>query len=146
MATLAANSPRQFDLSYPRPINDIPVIADDVIYEGAFVGESSSAGTARPLQGGDVFLGVALRKAYNAGGSAGDVDVLVATSGVIGPIAVVDLNSIDNLGDKVYATDDDTLDLGSTGGTLIGKVLRVVDASAGTAMVLFEAPVHDVAT
>ena len=59
MTTLAANSPRAYQLAERE---DYPVIATDIIYEGAAVGENAS-GYARPLAAGDAFLGFAIRQA-----------------------------------------------------------------------------------
>lgn len=138
MATLAANSPRNFDLGVARIVNDHPVIADDIIYEGAFVGDNAS-GLARPLAAGDPFLGLASRQANNAGGAASAVDVQVYSQALIGPIAVVGFDNQNKIGDAVYASDDDTLTLTQGSNTLVGKIFRAEDVSATTAMVFIQA-------
>ena len=79
MATLSADKPRYYQTGEHE---EYPVIASDVIYEGAAVGENGS-GYARPLQAGDVFLGFALETADNSDGSAGDIRVRVQAKGRI---------------------------------------------------------------
>ncbi|NCS83375.1 MAG: cytoplasmic protein, partial [Cyanobacteria bacterium] len=58
MTTLAKDQSRDFQQG---EINDTPVIATDIIYEGAAVGDNGS-GYARPLVAGDPFLGFAACK------------------------------------------------------------------------------------
>ena len=85
MTTLAS------DVQRPRlgTINEVPVIAGDIIYEGAAVGDNGS-GYARPLQAGDYFYGFAEQNADNAAGAAGDVKVRVRTQGAVQvPISVL---------------------------------------------------------
>jgi hypothetical protein len=133
MTTLAANKIRTFaDGNF----EEYPVVADDIIYQGAAVGEDD-AGRARPLQAGDVFLGFADVKADNAGGAAGEVTVLVKKRGnvhlpVTGAAAVT-------VNDRpaVYAADDDTFTLTSTSNSLIGYVSRFL--SSGQCVVEFDA-------
>jgi len=58
MATLAVDTPRDYETGVEAVYNHVPVIADDIIYAGAAVGDNAS-GYARPLQAGDPFLGFA---------------------------------------------------------------------------------------
>lgn len=135
MTTLAANKKRVYEFNADPIYNDVPMIASDVIYEGAAVGESSSSGNARPLEGGDNFLGFATAKADNASGSAGDVNVRVRSRGIV-KLSVTGVSADDDLGATVYATDDDTFTLTASGGSSIGKVHRWI--SGTTCMVAFE--------
>ena len=73
MTTLAVNKPRVYELG---DINEFPVIASDIIYEGAAVGDNGS-GYARPLVAGDPFRGFAERNADNSAGNAGTINVRV---------------------------------------------------------------------
>jgi hypothetical protein len=66
MTTLAANKPRAFEGGNR---NSFPVIAADIIYEGAAVGLVDGTGHARPLAAGDRFAGFAERKADNSAGA-----------------------------------------------------------------------------
>jgi len=132
MTTLAANKPRPFEIGSR---NEIPVIASDIIYEGAAVGVVDATGHARPLNAADRFAGFAEAKADNAAGSAADINVKVIESGKIE--LSVSGAVITDLGQPVYATDDDTFTFVPTGGAFIGFVHRFV--SSGVAVVAFDA-------
>jgi hypothetical protein len=67
MTTLAANKSRAFEGG---DRNEIPVIATDIIYEGAAVGVVPASGHARPLAAGDRFAGFAEEQADNSAGGA----------------------------------------------------------------------------
>lgn len=125
MTTLAQDAQRPFELG---TINELPVIAGDIIYEGAAVGLDGN-GYARPLQGGDTFAGFAETQADNSNGSAGDTHVRVRTQGSV-EIAVDSLVMAD-IGAAVYASDDDTFTKTDTGNSFIGRVSRVVSAGVG---------------
>lgn len=132
MSTLAQNKVRDFEEG---SMNDLPVIANDIIYEGAAVGENGS-GYFRPLAAGDNFAGFATRKVDNTGGSAGDKNVNVKQRGRI-QLAVTGVAAVTDEGSTVYASDDDTFTLSSTGNSAIGKIVRWV--SSTTCIVEFEA-------
>ena len=134
MATLSANTSRAYAVDVDGLETDHGVIASDIIYEGAAVGNSS--GRARPLVAADSFLGFALRKADNSSGSAGDVSVRVAQQGVV-ELAITGVTGVGDLHSSVYASDDDTFTLTSTGNTSIGKVIRYI--SGTTCDVFFQA-------
>lgn len=132
MTTLAANKPRDFEQG---DINELPMIAADIIYEGAAVGDNGS-GLARPLVAADPFLGIAIRTADNSAGAASALRVMVRERGAIS-VPVVGASSADDVGATVYASDDDTFTLTSTSNTAVGKVKRWV--SGTTCVVYFEA-------
>jgi hypothetical protein len=132
MATLTKDTPRDYTLG---DLEEYPVVADDVIYEGAAVGENDS-GYAQPLVAAKKFLGFATRKADNSGGSAGDQRVIVRQKGKIRlPISGLAITANDR--PPVYASDDNTFTLTSTDNTKIGYVSRWV--STGVAIVEFDA-------
>ena len=132
MTTLAADKPREFLLG---DMAEYPVIASDIIYEGAAVGENAS-GYARPLAAADPFLGFAQRTVDNSAGAAGAKTVVVKRRGVIKlPISGLAITANDRA--KVYASDDDTFTLTSTSNTLIGTVLQWIET--GYAFVEFNA-------
>jgi hypothetical protein len=132
MTTLAADKPRTFQLG---DLEDYPVVAADIIYEGAAVGEDAS-GYSRPLQAADVFQGFALETADNAAGSAGDITVQVRPRGkTVLPISGLGITANDR--PAVYASDDDTFTLTATSNSLIGYVSHWV--STGVAVVEFDA-------
>ena len=120
MATLSADSARDYQVGERE---DYPVVATDIIYEGAAVGENAS-GYARPLVAADPFLGFAVSKADNSTGSAGDVNVTVLTRGRV-RLTVAGATAITaNDRPAGYASDDDTFTLTSTSNSLIGYVSR----------------------
>jgi hypothetical protein len=131
MTTLAADKARAYELG---DIQELPVVATDIIYEGAAVGLSS--GYARPLVAADTFLGFAESKVDNSTGAAGDKNVRVRTRGQI-VLSVTGVTAVTDVGATVYASDDDTFTLTSTSNTAVGKVARYV--SGTTVVVAFEA-------
>lgn len=132
MTTLAANKLRDYQLGDKE---EYPVIAADIIYQGAAVGENGS-GYARPLVAGDPFLGFAEAIADNAGGAAGAITVNVKKRGnIVLPISGIAITANDR--PIVYASDDDTFTLTASTNTPIGTVARWV--STGVAVVEFDA-------
>lgn len=135
MATRSTDINRVFEFNADEVLNDIPMIASDTIYAGSAVGESSSTGNARPLVGGDAFLGFAVAQVTN-GGTIGANNVRVRQKGVV-KLAVTGITADDDLGVAVYASDDDTFTTTASGATQIGKVVRWL--SSTSVMVYFEA-------
>ena len=80
MTTLAADKLRTYHFSGDPVTSEYPVIAADIIYRGAAVGENGS-GYSRPLVALDPFQGFAEAKADNAAGAAGDKTVFVRQKG-----------------------------------------------------------------
>ncbi len=107
--------------------NALPVKGATIIYAGAFVGDDGS-GFARPLEAGDVFLGIAVNGADNSGGADGVISVELynelriehVVAGAAGP---------GNLGGAVYATSDDGLATAGNALSVVGKVHRHVSGS-----------------
>ena len=132
MTTLSKNTPRDYELGLN---NDIPMIASDIIYDGAAVGVVKASGHARPLAGGDIFGGFAKEKKDNSAGSAAALNILVQKIGQV-KLSVAGA-VITDVGQPVYATDDDTFVFVPTGATFIGYVKRWV--SAGVVIVDFNA-------
>lgn len=132
MTTLATNKPRAFELGRT---NNLPVIASDIIYEGAAVGMVASTGHARPLAAGDMFVGFAERKADNSAGAAAAIYVDLIDAGQV-QLSVTGA-VITDVGQPVYATDDDTFVFSPVGGVFIGYVKRYV--SSGVVVVEFDA-------
>jgi len=135
MTTLAVNTPREYELGTR---NEIPVIASDIIYEGAAVGVVDATGHARPLNAADRFAGFAEYKADNSAGAAADINVSVVKSGEI-QLAVTGA-VITDVGQPVYATDDDTFVFLPVAAAFVGFVKRFV--SSGVVIVDFNAGVY----
>lgn len=124
MTTLSANEARDYQVGEQE---DYPVIAADIIYEGAAAGENA-AGYARPLVAGDPFLGFAVEKADNAAGSAGEIRVTVKSKGrIVVPVVGASITSNDR--PAVYASDDNTFTLTSTSNSKIGYVSRWISGT-----------------
>jgi len=126
MATLTEDTPRDFQLG---DLEDYPVVASDIIYEGAAVGENAS-GYARPLQAGDQFLGFAQSQVDNSDGVAGAKTVTVRTRGRV-KLSIGSLAITANDRPKVYASDDNTFTLTPTSNSHIGFVSRYVESGMG---------------
>lgn len=131
MTTLSADSQRNLILG---EVNEFLMIADDIIYEGAAVGTVKASGHARPLTSVDKFVGIAEQKVDNTGGAAAAKKVRVVTKGT----AQLSVSGavITDVGQPVYATDDDTFVFLPTGGVFIGFVKRFV--SSGVVEVQFD--------
>lgn len=133
MTTLAANSQRIFEIG---DHSDLPVIASDIIYEGAAAGIVAASGHVRPLVYPDRFAGFAYRQADNSTGAAAAINCDIARRGqaklTVSGVVITDV------GQPVYATDDDTFTLSPVAGSFIGFVKRFV--STGVAIVEFDAP------
>lgn len=132
MTTLAANSPRAYEGGSR---NEIPVIAADIVYEGGAVGVVDASGHAQPLAAGNRFAGFAEAKADNSAGAAAAINVRVVESGKIQ--LSVSGAVITDVGQPVYATDDDTFDFNPVGAVFVGFVHRFV--SSGVVIVAFDA-------
>ena len=133
MTTLATNKPRAFEGGNR---NSFPMIAADILYEGAAAGLVDASGHIRPLTSVDRFAGFAEEKADNSAGAAAAIRGRLIESGKI-ELAITGL-LITDVGLPVYATDDDTFSLSPVGGVFIGFVHRYV--SAGVGVVDFDAP------
>lgn len=120
--TLAANEPRKYGVGL---LTEIGVIASDIVYSGASVGDNG-AGYGRPLVAGDKFLGFAESKVDNSSGSAGDLSVKcfmpefiqLPVSGAV----------ITDVGQPVYASDDNTFTFVAVSNSLIGHVSQFVSS------------------
>ena len=123
MTTLAADKRRDIILG---EVNEFPMIAADIIYEGAAVGTVIASGHARPLTSVDKFVGFAEQKSDNSAGAAAAKNVRVVTKGT----AQLSVSGavITDVGQPVYATDDDTFVFLPTGGVFIGFVKRFVES------------------
>lgn len=123
MATLSADKNRVIRADHDR-VQQLPVIASDIIYQGAYVGDNAS-GYMRPLAAADPFRGIAAyNQADNSSGSAGDIRVQLITEGFLEIGTITGASGVGDVGSDVYASDDDTLTLTSTSNSLIGKIIE----------------------
>lgn len=112
----------------PEDSNAVAVAANAKIYQGALVG-LTTAGYGRPLQSGDTAAGFAKDNVDNTDGSDGDRIAEVKAKGKVS--LFISGLTIADVGNKVYATDDNTFTLTSTSASLIGKVVRFEKADYG---------------
>ncbi len=119
MTTLAVDSPLTMVTG---EFNSIGAIADDIVFEGAMVGENAS-GYGRPLVAGDLFLGHSLLNVDNTDGAAGAKEIRLRTGRYRGKVTLTGV-LITDVGKEVYASDDDTYTLSSAGNTRVGVVIR----------------------
>jgi hypothetical protein len=130
MATLAVDTPRVFETGHDDMWADLPMIDNDIIYDGAAVGESGVTGTFRPLVSGDKFAGFCIEKADNTGTghAAGAVNVRVKRRGRV--VLPITLTAITDEGASVFATDDNVFTL-TPSGTRIGRLARFISTTSG---------------
>ncbi|MEK9751739.1 MAG: hypothetical protein VW338_00810 [Rhodospirillaceae bacterium] len=136
MTTLSGDAVRNFGLG---DIQEYAVIAADIIYANAAVGLVDASGHARPLVGGDRFVGFAELRADNSAGAAAAINVRVRARGMVQ--LSVSGAVITDIGQPVYATDDDTFVFLPTGGSFIGLVRRFV--SSGVVIVEYGPEITD---
>ncbi len=134
MTTLAVDSPRILEIG---DRNEFPVIASDIIYEGAAVGLVDATGHARPLTSADRFVGFAEDQADNSSGAAAAINVRVIKKGKI--VLPVTGAVITDIGNPVYAQDDNAFSFVKTSGVFIGRFIRYT--ASGYGVVEFDAGV-----
>jgi hypothetical protein len=102
-----------------------PVAASTVIYVGALVGINSS-GYAVPMSLSTTLAiaGVCEAQANNAAGAAGAINVEVRKGHYLFNVTGTAI-TLANLNANVYASDDNTVTLTSTGASLVGTVSDV---------------------
>ncbi len=109
------------------PENSIPIIADDIVFEGAMVGDNA-AGYGRPLEAGDKFVGHSIKKVNNTGGSAGDKNIQLLAGRYRLTVALVGV--ITDVGQPVYASDDAVITFAAgDGNSYVGVISRYVSAT-----------------
>ncbi len=131
MTTLAVNVARAFVLGNE---NDFPAISD-IFFEGSAVGLVDGTGHARPLESTDRFVGFVQEKLDSSLVAAAVRNVRVKKRGVVK--LSVSGAVITDVGQPVYATDDDTFVFSPVGSVFIGKIVRF--DSAGLVDVEFDA-------
>jgi hypothetical protein len=132
MTTLATDTPRNYELG---DINEFPVIAADIIYEGSAVGLVDASGHAQPLTSSDKFVGFCEKQVDNSDGAAAALYVRVKERGKIQ--LSVSGAVITDIGNPVYATDDNTFVFSPASAVFVGFVHRFV--SSGIVIVEYDA-------
>lgn len=135
MATLSVDTPRVYETGHDNWVNELPVIDNDIIYDGAAVGELADTGTYQPLGTGstvDKFAGFATEKADNTvtGHSAGFRKVKVVQKGRI-ILSVTGVTAITDVEKIVWATDDNAFTLTYAAGAVeIGRIARWISGTS----------------
>lgn len=127
MTTLAKSEPMSL---LSGSLSSIPIIASDIVYGGAMVGDNG-AGYGRPLVKGDKFVGHAKEDVDNSSGAAGDLNIELQAGRYRLEVPLVAL--ITDVGQPVYASDDAALGMigaDSAGAlTYVGVVTRYVSST-----------------
>lgn len=130
MTTLAVDAPMT---KVEGILGSIPIIANDIVFEGAMVGDNG-AGYGRPLVAGDKFFGHAITKYDNtatgmtgAAGAAGDLNISCFTGRY--RLVVPLVAAITDVGQPVYASDDAALTLVAPANSYVGVITRYVSAT-----------------
>lgn len=134
MTTLATDTWRDLEVGER---SEFPVIAADIIYQGAAVGLVKATGHARPLTSVDEFVGFAEKKVDNSAGAAAAINVRTIKSGAV-KLAVTGA-VITDVGQPVYAQDDNAFSFLKTSGVFIGIYRRYT--ASGYGIVEFDAGV-----
>lgn len=132
---LSANTARNYEAN---SCHESAQPAQAVATYGGGALSRDSGGEVGPLAASEAFAGFAITNVDNSGGSAGDVLVPLYDEGVI-ELTVTGVNDNDDIGDTVYATDDNTFTLTASGGVSIGKVLQVLNPVTTLCRVYFQA-------
>lgn len=104
----------------PEGLVEYPLAASANVYQGAMLG--LAGGYARPLQAGDVFVGIAYERADNTGGLAGAKKVRVQIRGIF-RLAGSGFSQA-TVGASIYASADNVVTTTSTNNSLIGKAVK----------------------
>ncbi len=137
---MALSANREVDRYVDQELRSYQAAASAHVYKGGFVGLDSN-GYARALAAGDVCVGLAYEECDNSDGSDGDKSVRVYTQGDF--LHALSSVALTNIGDAVYASDDQTLTFTSTDNSLVGVC---VDRPEANKIILRLSPHHTVAS
>jgi predicted RecA/RadA family phage recombinase len=103
-------------------------VAVDIIYRGAMV-VYNTAGYLAPAStsAGVIFAGIALEKVDNSGGSAGDLNCKYVKEGIF--LLTGSGLAQSDVGEQVYASDDQTITKTSTNNAPVGKIVEYVSST-----------------
>lgn len=132
MTAMAANNPNNRGVG---KIQEFPVVAADIIYEGALVSIDQPDTDGAALPSGDVaaqmFAGVCVEEADNSAGAKGDINVRVDISGATVILVTSGMNAED-IGVEVMTADDQTVEkaAASTNNQAVGKIVEYISATS----------------
>jgi len=119
MTALNTDTNRVFET--PNDTNAIPVAAAAKIFQGALIGRTA-AGYGRPLKAGDVAMGFAKDPIDNTNGMDGEKTCELKAKGKVS--LFISGLALGDVGQKVYASDDNTFTLAAEGNSFVGFVAR----------------------
>ena len=131
MAAATKDIPRVYGAGIEPIFNDYALEAGITAYEGAVVTLDPTADTVGAFAADDDFVGFAITKAVEGT----QTHVKVRSRGLVR----LTTDGTPSVGDAVYATDNTTFTQTVGTNLRVGTVHRVVDATAKTVMVYFEA-------
>ena len=137
---MALSANREVDRYVDQELRSYQAAASAHVYKGGFVGLDSS-GYARALAAGDVCVGLAYEECDNSDGSDGNRSVRVYMQGDF--LHALSSAALTNIGEAVYASDDETLTFTSTDNSLVGVC---VDRPEANKIILRLSPHHTVAS
>ena len=107
---------------------DSPVVASDIIYRGAMVMHNTAGFLAPAATGaGSIFAGISEEEVDNSGGAAGDER---CKHKITGRYLLTGSGFVQgDVGEIVYASDDQTITKTSTNNPLVGKIDDFVSAT-----------------
>lgn len=125
MSTLSANRPVEESIGGR---NAIGIIASDIVFEGAMVGDNG-AGYGRPLVAGDKFLGHSISKVDNSAVATAGAKSISLRGPEIYRLVVALVGLITDVGQPVYASDDAVYTFDAASNSYVGVISRYVDAT-----------------
>jgi len=136
---MALTANREVNRYVDQELRSYPVKGSTHIYKGSLVGLDAN-GYTRPLSAGDQAVGLAYEEMNNSTATDGKVDIRVFTQGDF--VHALQGAARSNIGDAVYASDEETLTFTSTNNSLVGVV---VDCPASNEIILRLSPYYVVA-
>ena len=119
---MALTASREVDHYVDQQLRTVKVKGSTTVYKGAFVG-LDSGGFARGLNAADPFVGIAFEEADNSAGADGAKTLRVYTLGDFDHALSGAAQA--NVGDAVYASDDETLTFTATSNSYVGVCVDV---------------------
>ena len=129
MSILTKDVTRVYELG---DINELPVAAGELIYQGAVIGYNSS-GYVRNLNNTDNFAGFAEDHIDNSTGLDGAKRIRIRKRGSI--LLEITGITLTDLGRAVYATNNNNFTLSPTNAVYVGQISKI--EASGTAVVEF---------
>ena len=126
---LIKSTPRTFRGAVTVADLDEPVVASDIIYEGAALTDAGGAGVVGPCVGTETFRGFAMAERDNSAGAAGALKVPVRREGEV--LLTISSLAQTDVGVTIYASDDGTFTKTSTSNCAIGVLTEYVSSTQG---------------